>query len=186
MSMQALPADLPRRVKVRIIVTSLLRVAIGLAFIFGGLALIPESPDRSAVLPISIVFVGVAIYVWFFRRQLRRIQASRYPFIQASEALVLVAAMFLALFSTFYVTISVNEPSAFTAELDHFTAYYYALTVLATVGFGDITPVSDLARLVSMIQMAIDIVFVAAVLRVLMSAASSRQKSQERVQDTPS
>jgi hypothetical protein len=102
---------------------------------------------------------------------MRRIEHSRFPAVTALEAMILIATMFLAFFASMYVMMSAGDPSSFTEPLSHFTAFYFALTVLATVGFGDITPVSDGARLVCMLQMAIDIVFIAALVRVISSAA---------------
>jgi hypothetical protein len=41
-----------------------------------------------------------------------------------------------------------------TAEpLSRTDALYYTITVFSTVGFGDITPRADLARIVTMVQM---------------------------------
>jgi len=83
----------------------------------------------------------------------------------------LSAALFLAIFSAIYVILDGNSPGSFSEPINHFTATYFALTVLATVGFGDITAVSDPARFVVMIQMALGLVFIAAIIRVFTSAA---------------
>lgn len=170
MSMTDVPS-LPPEGRVRLILMSTVRVVVGLAFIFLALALVPERPDGRIVFPIGLVFAGVGLYAWFFRRQLKRIRASRYPYIQAGEATILVAAMFLAVFAAFYVVISTADPASFTEQLDHFTAYYFALTVLATVGFGDITPVTTVARATAMVQMAIDIALVAVIVRIVFTTA---------------
>lgn len=163
--------SLPPEGRVRLILASAVRVVFGLAAIFLALALVPERPDGRVVFPIGIVLAGVGLYAWFFSRQIHRIRASRYPYIQAGEATILVAAMFLAVFAAFYVVISTADPAAFTEPLDHFTAYYFALTVLATVGFGDITPVTTLARATAMVQMAIDIALVAVIVRIVFTTA---------------
>ncbi|MEK9736045.1 MAG: potassium channel family protein [Candidatus Nanopelagicales bacterium] len=65
---------------------------------------------------------------------------------------------------------SVAEPSAFSEPLDAFTAYYFAVTVLATVGFGDITPVITPARAIAMVQMVIDLALLATLVRLGTSA----------------
>ena len=75
--------------------------------------------------------------------------------------------MFLAVFAVVYGIISSQAPGSFTEDLDHFNAFYFALTVLATVGFGDITPVSEGARLACMVQMALDIAFIGAAVKIL-------------------
>ena len=96
---------------------------------------------------------------------------ARYPTLRAVEALILTATMFLAIFAMVYVMISVSDPSAFSEPLDSFNAYYYSLTVLATVGFGDIAPNTVPARSVTMVQMALDIAFIAVLIRVMGGAA---------------
>jgi len=98
-----------------------------------------------------------------------------------------MAAMFLAVFSITYLLLSRANTASFTEPLTGFTSYYFSLTVLATVGFGDITPKTVSARSVTMVQMALDLVFVAVLLRVVMGAArkavSSRLKEKETVQE---
>lgn len=180
MSMPSMPDGMSRREQTRLIASSIVRVVVGLIAIVIALALVPDRPDSQMAFPIVGVLVGIGIYVWFFRHQLVRVRHSRYPYIQAIEALILVAAMFLAVFAAFYVMISTADPKAFTEDLDHFSAYYFALTVLATVGFGDITPVTVLARSVAMVQMAIDIVFIAVTVKIISSTA---QKSLQNIAD---
>ncbi len=155
------------------VAASILRTFLGFIGIVWALSLVPESADYSLWRPIAIVTFGVTLYVVFFRRQMRRVSQSRYPAVSAFEALILVAAMFLAFFAAIYVMMSASNPAAFTEPLDHFSSFYFALTVLATVGFGDITPVEGGARFACMVQMSIDIVFIAVLIRAVTSAAQN-------------
>lgn len=147
------------------------RTALGLACVWLVMILVPDETDGRLAAPLTFAVVASVAYGWYFNHQLRGVYKARYPMARAGEALVLVAAMFLALFSIAYVTISRTDPQAFTEPLDAFTSYYFSLTVLATVGFGDITPVSTAARSVTMFQMALDIAFIAVVLRMVTGAA---------------
>ena len=167
---------IPRSRLTRVVISSIARTAAGCGLIWFALAMVPERPDLSLAVPIVLVFAGLGIYGWFFARELKRIRTAKYPMVVAGEAMILVAVMFLAVFAAYYVMISNQNPGAFTEPLDHFTAYYYALTVLATVGFGDITPVEPFARVVTMLQMAIDIVFIAAVVKVITVTAQNTQR----------
>ena len=135
------------------------------------LSLVPETPDGRMVAPVLVALVGAVVYLWISRRELKRITHSRFPTLVAAESLVLLAALFLGVFATIYVAISLFDRTAFTEPLDAFTSFYFALTVLATVGFGDITPVTTAARAVTMVQMALDLVFIAVLIRVVTSAA---------------
>jgi len=163
--------ELPKNERIKILVGSIIRTLLGFFAVLWALSLVPENPDASLWRPIAIIVIAFAVYATFFRRQIRKIENSRYPTVSSIEALILIATMFLAFFASIYVMMSGADPTSFTEPLSHFTAFYFALTVLATVGFGDITPVSDGARFACMIQMAIDIVFIGAMIRVVSSAA---------------
>ncbi len=147
------------------------RLFVGFWIVVGILELVPGDADGRFALPLLAAVLAVGAYIWFFRRQVRLVATARFPTLRAVEALVLVAGMFLAVFSMIYVMISLATPSAFTEPMDAFTGYYFAMTVLATVGFGDITPVSTLARSVTMVQMALDLAFIAVVVRVFTTSA---------------
>jgi hypothetical protein len=170
--------DLTRGQHIRLIGESILRIAIGFTVIWIALSFVPETPGASLVAPIIVVVLCAVIYVWYFRRQLKKIKRSKFPQLAAVEALILIATMFLAVFAAIYVMESTAVPSAFSEDLDHFTAYYFALTVLATVGFGDITPVSTVARATAMVQMAIDIALIAVLVRVVSTVATNTIKSR--------
>ena len=135
------------------------------------MAAVGRAVDGRFALPLLVAVAATALYIWFFRRQVRLVAQARFPTLRAVEALILVAAMFLALFSMIYVMVSLSDPPAFTEPLDPFTGYYFSLTVLATVGFGDITPVTTLARSITMVQMALDLAFIAVVIRVFTTSA---------------
>ena len=171
-------ADLSRGQHYRLIAASCLRIVIGFTIIWLVLSLVPEEPGVDLAGPIVVIVAFAALYIWYFRRQLKKIKRSKFPQLAAVEALILIATMFLAVFAAIYVMESTANPAAFSEDLDHFTAYYFALTILATVGFGDITPVSDVARATAMVQMAIDIAFIAVLVRIISSVAANTIKSR--------
>ena len=163
------------------------RLLVGFFFILLLLNLVPKKPGDPVIYPVVMCILGIAVYAWFFQRQVRSVYKSRYPTLRAIEALILVAAMFLAIFTMVYVILSINDPSSFTEQLDSFTGYYFSLTVLATVGFGDITPVTTTARSFTMVQMALDIAFLAVVIKVMTGAARKalEQRALERQKTQP-
>lgn len=161
------------------IALSVLRTAVGLVFIFWLLSLVPVKPDLTAVLPLVLLIAGTVFYIIVLRWQLRRIFEARHPGILAVESLILSAGMFLAIFSAVYVIIDGGAPGSFNEQLSHFTALYFALTVLSTVGFGDITPVTNFARLVVMIQMALGLTYLAVIIKVFIGAAQRARAKRE-------
>jgi hypothetical protein len=56
--------------------------------------------------------------------------------------------------------------------MDHMTALYFTVTVFSTVGFGDITPKTDLAQLVTTVQMLADLAVIAIVVRLILGVAN--------------
>jgi voltage-gated potassium channel len=163
---------------VGLLLASVARTVVGMAFIFLALSLVPQRPDASIVLPVLMVVFGIIGYGWFFAHQVKKVTHARYPAVRSVEALILVATMFLAVFAVVYGIISAQVPGSFTEPLDHFTAYYFALTVLATVGFGDITPVGDGARIACMVQMALDIAFIGAAVKILGGTAQRAMRAR--------
>ncbi len=90
--------------------------------------------------------------------QLLAITRARYPAVRAVEALATTVPWFLLLFSSAYFTMASTHPANFnTHPLTRTDALYFTVTVFATVGFGDITAVSQSARLVVTAQMMLDL-----------------------------
>jgi voltage-gated potassium channel len=119
-------------------------------------------------LMIGLLLVGVVVF-----RQTRRILAADFPGLRAVEGLAVIVPLFLLVFAALYLSLSQARPSTFSQELDHTRALYFAITVFSTVGFGDITPTTDSARIVVSLQMLLDLVVIGVVVRLLINAAKS-------------
>ena len=93
-------------------------VVIAWILIVGAYYVLPighESGTRAIVrLFIDIALVG-AVLVW----QMRRIIRADLPEVRAMEALGIVAAFFLAIVSSLYLSMSHASPTTFTEPLDH-------------------------------------------------------------------
>jgi voltage-gated potassium channel len=104
-------------------------------------------------LSVGLVVLAVAISV-----QVRAISTSRYPALQAVEAMALTVPFFLVMFSSAYVVLAQDGAANFsTHQLTRTDSLYFVLTVFATVGFGDITATSQSARVLVMVQMVLDL-----------------------------
>ena len=54
--------------------------------------------------------------------------------------------MLLCVFATSYYVVAVNQADSFTQPMNKVGATYFTVAVFSTVGFGDITAKTDLAR----------------------------------------
>jgi hypothetical protein len=119
----------------------------------------------------ALLVVGLVVLVVLIVWQVRAILRSPYPGLRAIEALAGVIPLFLLLFAAAYVLLANAQPQAFTEPLTKTSALYFTVTVFATVGFGDIVPKSDAARVVTTVQMLGDLVVLGLVVRVILGAA---------------
>jgi amino acid transporter len=148
-------------------------VGIACVLIVGAYYVLPFdhlSAARSILRLSVMVALVAAVFVW----QIRRISLAELPELRAVEALGIVIAVFLIGFSIVYLSMSHNNPRTFTQSLDHTRALYFTISVFSTVGFGDITPRTDTARLVVSSQMLLDLAIIGAVVRLIFNAARSR------------
>ncbi|MHA6628502.1 potassium channel family protein [Pseudonocardia sichuanensis] len=111
-------------------------------------------PAAALVWLVAGLAAVAAVLMW----QVRAIAAARYPRLRAIGALAVGLPLLLVVFAATYLLLDRNNPASFSQPLDRTGALYFSVTVLATVGFGDITPVTPAARIVTMVQMLLDLV----------------------------
>jgi voltage-gated potassium channel len=155
----------PRRLVVRALLRASATAAALLVLYFT--LPITGSIDRStAVLLVLGLLAFAGVVTW----QVRSVLRSPYPGLRAVESLAAAIPLFLVLFAAVYLRIADLDGSAFSEPLSRTDALYFTITVFSTVGFGDIVPRTDLARVVTMVQMLGDLVFVGLVLQVMIGA----------------
>jgi voltage-gated potassium channel len=113
--------------------------------------------------------------------QIREVTRSPHPVLRGVEAVVISVPLLVLTFAATYVVIDHNSPGSFTEALSRLDGVYLAVTILSTVGFGDITPVTDVARSLVMAQMLVDLAFVGLVAKVLVGAVRRRRDEMQTV-----
>jgi voltage-gated potassium channel len=126
--------------------------------------------DPSAI---ALLLAGLLLFAVVIGWQIRAILRSRYPGLRAVEALASAIPLFLLLFALVYLKLADLDAQAFSEPLTRTDALYFTITVFSTVGFGDITPLTQPARVVTMVQMLGDLVVVGLVLRVMLGAVKA-------------
>jgi voltage-gated potassium channel len=129
-------------------------------------------------LVVGLLALGVAI-AW----QVRAITVSETPRLRAAQTIAVGLPLLLLLFAEVYLLISHNEPGSFTEPLSRTGALYFTMTVFATVGFGDIAPVTDQTRVITMAQMVVGLIVVGIVARLLLGAVQRAVGRKESSQD---
>jgi voltage-gated potassium channel len=133
----------------------------------------------STVAVLCVGLLGVIVVVSW---QVRMILRSEYPAMRAVEALALATPLFLLTFATTYFLMSHLSEGSFTQHLTRTDALYFTVTTFSTVGFGDITAKSEMARLIVTGQMLADLVLLGLGVRVLTRAV---QQSWQRGSGAP-
>jgi voltage-gated potassium channel len=156
---------------------------VGLIFLIS--FILSNSPQEQNVRAVGVIIgmcVLATIYVLFFIRSIRAVQKSQFPNIRAGEAMLSSGVLLLAIFASIYSAMSLQNEGAFTEALTPFSSMYFALTILATVGFGDIAPITVSARAVAMGQMVLDLVFIGVLVRVFTNVAKQSLANRANAQ----
>jgi len=172
MSHDDLPYDeRPARVQRRLALASLLRsVAIAVAIIVAYFVL-PMTKLQTG--DAGVLVSGIAVVALLLAWQIREITRSPYPRIRAAGALATSVPLFLIIFATSYYLMDQSQAGQFTEPLNRLDSLYFTVTVFATVGFGDIAPVSQAARIVAILQMSGDPARTGVAARALLNAVQT-------------
>ena len=137
---------------------------------------ITGSIDRSTAL---LLVLGLLAFAGVVTWQVRAVLRSPYPGLRAIESLATAIPLFLVLFAAIYLRIADLDGDAFSEPLSRTDSLYFTITVFSTVGFGDITPLTQPARVVTMVQMLGDLVVVGLVLQVMIGAVKAGRQRRE-------
>jgi len=159
------------------------------AILLGGLAiagtwlnhLFPDLVPREWSLAPALLFViFVALRLLRFVLEARRVDA------EVLSAAVATYLMLALLWSFAYVLVARANPGAFAFtvgpasghSMQGFTGLYYSLITLSTVGYGDIVPISPVARLLSAMEAVAGMFFVTLLIARLVAVYSSADKPE--------
>jgi voltage-gated potassium channel len=129
------------------------------------------------------VLIGLVIFVGITVWQVRNIVGAPYPALKAFEALGLIFPFYLLIFASTYFVMERASAASFTEPLTRTDALYFSVTVFSTVGFGDIAPKSEAARVVLIFQMLGDLALLGAGARVLLLAVSRGRQRRSGTDD---
>jgi hypothetical protein len=173
--------DLDRRQQRQIVGRSAIRILVSIVLLFALYGAVPAA-DRTGVGTLVELFIGLLIFGAVLSWQVLKIMGAEHPELRAAEALGVAVPVVLIVFAFTYLSLSHAEPKSFSESLNHVRAVYFVITVISTVGFGDIVPKTDAAMVVVSFQIMLDLVLLVGIVRVVVFAAQvgMRRRESER------
>jgi voltage-gated potassium channel len=168
----------------RLVIFALVRCFLAVLVLVGIYFVLPLERLMGALSAAEFV-VGVLIVAVVLVWQIRATMRSRTPTLRAIESLGVLVPLVLLLFALAHYLVEVTYPGSYSEEMTRLDSLYYSVTMFATVGFGDIAPVSNLARVISMLQMLGNLIFLGVVARVLFGAALEQPSLTRSRASTP-
>jgi len=137
----------------------------------------PDKPFDAG--DIVVLIVGTAIVISLVVWEIRSITRAKMPQLRAVEAVAMLVPLFFTAYAAIYSTVSDLNPATFSEPMNRTGALYFSIVTLGTVGYGDIAPKTDAARLLVATQILWGLVFVAAVLRLVAGASQLALRRSE-------
>jgi voltage-gated potassium channel len=159
-----------RRLLASIIRALLITASSITAYVLAPLGRRPNAAVDAELAVLLVVFA--AVVAW----EIRAVTKSSFPRLRAAEAVAVIVPLLVLIFAAAYFVTEKIHPHSFSQPLTRFDAVYFTITVLATVGFGDIAAVTQTARILVSIQMLADLVLIGFVAKVLLGAAQQRRQ----------
>ena len=128
----------------------------------------------------TILVIGLVAFISLVTFQVLWIIRSRFPALQAVEALATSLPLFLLLYSGSYMVMATASASNFGEKLTHTDALYFTITVFTTVGFGDITAKTEGARLLVTGQMIVDLIILGIGAKIILGVVKRGRQRQPR------
>lgn len=175
-------ADLDPRERRRAIARTALVIVAVWTLLLVGYYLLPLDVASGSTAALRLI-LAVAVFVAVIVLQGRRIVRANLPQLRAVRALGTLIPLFFVLFSAVYLSLSAASTSHFNEPLDHTDALYFTVTVFSSVGFGDIHPVDDPARIFVSIQMLLDLAIFATLVRMLTRVTKAALATSESPSD---
>lgn len=122
---------------------------------------------------VSVLSLGLLMAV--FRAQMRRSRRVLTPSYLRIQWLLIVLYLLILAFALLYSFIAELAPGQFVGIEDRTDALYFSVTIVATVGLGDIHPSGTVGQVATTAQMVFDLVYLGTALRLLSAHPPARR-----------
>lgn len=162
-------------------VSTLLQGVLTATVVIAAYYLMPFVPSRNAS-PFFQLTIGLSSFALVLLYQMRAILTDEFPMRRAATGTAILLPLFIVIFSWVYLVTSFSYPDSFAEPFTRTQALYFTITVFTTVGFGDITPLTDGARIITIVQMICNVILIAVVFRLMFGVASKRAARKQSEQ----
>jgi voltage-gated potassium channel Kch len=146
-----------------------LRTAVAIALLV--VAYYQAPLDRPLSFASGVLFAGALLLAALVLVvEVRGILASPRPMLRAVRVIALGLPLLLVLFAATYITVDGQQANAFSEPLSRTDGLYFTVTTFATVGYGDISPQTELARVLVTVQMLVGLLAVGVIAKVVLGA----------------
>ena len=165
--------SLPTAERRRLVAIGLLRALATTVLVVAAYYLLPL--DNLAGVSLGVALAGGLLALTaVVAYQVRAIIRHPHSAIRAIEALAITVPVFLVLFAATYFMMEQTNADNFNVDsLTRTDSLYFTVTVFATVGFGDIIATSQVARVVVIAQMILDLLVLGLVVKVFLGAVET-------------
>ncbi|MFD0151016.1 potassium channel family protein [Streptomyces sp. NPDC055721] len=125
---------------------------------------------------VLVLVAGVVLVALLLAWQVHTIMASARPGLRAIAGVATALPFFVLLFAATYYLLERSAPGSFSETMSRTDALYFTMTVFSTVGFGDISPRTELARLLTTGQMTANFLLIGVAARFLLGAVQEGRR----------
>jgi voltage-gated potassium channel len=137
---------------------------------------IPLDGEHAELFAGALVIVATFALVPLAVHRARRVLTSDQPLLVAAQSLAITQTLLVVSFSTVYFVLGSAHEGQINGVRTKIDALYYTITILSTVGFGDVTATGQGARALVATNMIVNIVFLAVALRLVSWALEQRKE----------
>jgi voltage-gated potassium channel len=163
----------------RVVIATAVKVLLSTSILVALYALAPLDRRPVGLVAVELI-VSLLLLAALLGWQITSVIRSPYPGLRAAEAVAVTLPLIILLFSAAYFVMEEASSGTFTEPLTRIDALYFTVTVFASVGFGDITPKTEVARMIVTLQMIVDLALIGVIAKVLLGAVQQRRQTIRR------